>query len=93
MTKSVHALDLSRRNILKGAAMLAGGSALLGVGLAAGSAGAGTKMTQKATGYQDTPRGKAQCDNCAQWQPPGACKLVEGVISPTGWCRVYAPKS
>ncbi|HEY2658935.1 MAG TPA: high-potential iron-sulfur protein [Caulobacteraceae bacterium] len=73
--------------------MVAGGGALLGAGLAAGSAAASTKMTQKATGYQDTPRGKAQCDNCAQWQPAASCKLVDGVISPTGWCRVYAPKS
>jgi len=24
--------------------------------------------------------------------PPAACKVVEGKISPKGWCAVYAPK-
>jgi hypothetical protein len=94
MIKSLQTLDLSRRNLLRGAAMAAGGGALLGAGLAAGSVvAAPTKMSQKASGYQETPMGKARCDNCAQWQAPASCKLVDGAISPAGWCHVYAPKS
>ncbi len=88
-----HNLDLSRRKLLRAAAMISGGGALLSLGLSAGPVAAQTKMAQKAVGYQDTPKGKAQCDNCAQWQAPASCKLVDGVISPKGWCRVYAPKS
>ena len=88
-----HALDLSRRNLLRAAALISSGGVLLGAGLTAGPAAAQSKMSQKATGYQDTPKGRAQCDNCAQWQPAASCKLVDGVISPKGWCRVYAPKS
>ena len=48
------------------------------------------KATQKAAKYQDSPRGPAQCDNCALWIAPDQCKIVEGPLSPTGWCAVYS---
>ena len=48
--------------------------------------------TQKAASYQANPRGKQQCDNCRQWAPPAGCKIVEGTISPSGWCMLYGPK-
>lgn len=85
-----HDLNISRRRMLKSAAIMAGGGALLTAGLAP-SAAAATKMAQKAVGYQDAPMGKSRCDNCIQWQPAAACKLVEGTISPAGWCHIYAP--
>ena len=31
-------------------------------------------------------------DEMKFWQPPAACKVVEGVISPAGWCTLYAAK-
>jgi len=65
----------------------------MGVTLAAGQASAGGKLSQKASGYRATPKGKAECDNCSQWQAPAGCKIVDGVISPTGWCNVYTLKS
>ena len=79
----------SRRSVLRNGLVLSFGVAALG----AGAAQAATKMSQKAVSYQDKPRGRSRCDNCAQWQAPNGCKLVEGVISPAGWCTVYAPKS
>jgi len=88
-----HSLNLSRRSLLRGATLMAAGGALLGTTLAAGTAGAANKLAQKTVNYQDKPRGKAQCNNCSQWQSPAACKLVDGSISPSGWCSVYAPKS
>ena len=88
-----HTLDFSRRGLLRGATLLAAGGALLGTSVAAGSAVAANKLAQKAVNYQDKPKGRAQCDNCAQWQAPSSCKLVAGTISPTGWCNIYAPKS
>ena len=48
------------------------------------------KATQKAVKYQDSPRGTAQCDNCALWVAPDQCKIVEGPLSPIGWCSVYS---
>ena len=86
-------VDTSRRAVFTDIAVLAGAAGVLAVSLALPRwAAAQTKMTQKAAGYLDRPMGKAQCDNCAQWQAPGSCKVVEGAISPTGWCRIYAPK-
>jgi hypothetical protein len=32
-----------------------------------------------------------RCDKCVQFLPPNACKIIEGTISPQGWCRVFGP--
>lgn len=86
-----HRIDLTRRRLIRGGALLAGG-VVLGASLAPTIAAAGTKESQKLARYQPTPRGKARCDGCAQWRPPNACALVDGDISPSGWCLLYAPK-
>jgi hypothetical protein len=93
MNIASHTMDFSRRGLLRGATFLAAGGALLGTSITAGSAAAANKLAQKTVNYQDKPKGRAQCDNCAQWQKPANCKLVDGSISPTGWCSIYAPKS
>src|SRR5215469_8321443 len=49
-----------------------------------------TKVAQKLVGYQSKPVGPAQCNNCRHFEPPSSCKVVEGDIAPTGWCRLYA---
>ena len=86
--------DLGRRNMLRSAALLAGAGALAGAGLAAGTATAATKkIAQKTVNYQPTPRFKSHCEICAQWQAPNGCKLVDGEISPNGWCSLYSPKA
>jgi hypothetical protein len=89
--KNINSIDLSRRSLFRGAALIIGGGALVGATLTAGVAGA--KLPQKSVEYQDAPKGKARCDNCVQWQAPNACKAVAGVIKPSGWCTIYAPKS
>ena len=48
------------------------------------------KMTKEAAQYQDQPRGIAMCATCSLFEDPRACKVVEGDISPNGWCNVYA---
>jgi hypothetical protein len=84
----------SRRRLLRGAAVLGGGVALAAVGVMAGaSAAAPTKLSQKVAGYQDKPMGAARCENCTLWQPAQDCKLVQGPISPKGWCNLYSAKS
>ena len=75
---------VSRRDFLFVAA--AGGGAVVGASLIATPAAASTKMPQKAVSYQATPKGKLRCDNCALWQPPASCKLVDGTIAASGWC-------
>ncbi len=27
------------------------------------------------------------CAVCVNFQPPSACKFVDGIISPNGWCQ------
>ncbi|MDP9055958.1 MAG: high-potential iron-sulfur protein [Pseudomonadota bacterium] len=82
--------DISRRRLLHLA--MIGGGAIVAATLPTGSMAA-TKVGKSAVAYQDKPKGKAQCSNCTQWQAPNACKLVTGVISPTGWCSIYMAKA
>jgi hypothetical protein len=85
-------LNLSRRGLLRGVALISGGGALLSASLLASSAAAQTKLSQKAANYQATPKGNAHCNVCTQWEGPADCKTVVGPISPTGWCSLYASK-
>jgi hypothetical protein len=87
------AIDLSRRQLLRGASFIAAGGALLGGGLIASTAAAQTKVSQRTANYQTTPKGNARCNVCTQWQAPSSCKVVQGTVDPTGWCSLYAPKS
>jgi len=92
MKHTILDLACSRRGLFRQAGLVAGAGAAISLGLVAGSACAATKLSQKASGYRTTPKGKQECDNCGQWQAPNACKLVDGVISPQGWCNIYVPK-
>jgi len=47
-------------------------------------------MSQKEAEYQDTPKDIRMCATCTFFEPPKACKVVEGEISPNGWCKVFA---
>lgn len=80
---------VSRRDFLFVAA--AGGGAILGAGLAASPAIA-AKMSPRAMSYRPTPNGNQSCGNCANFQPPASCKVVDGAISPSGWCILYRAK-
>jgi predicted transglutaminase-like cysteine proteinase len=61
--------------------------------LAARTASAGTKISQPAVHYQTGPQNGQECDACAHVAAPGACKLVDGDISPKGWCRLWTKKA
>ena len=80
--------EFSRRGLIK-AAIAGSGIALAATLIAPTEASA--KVAQRAVAYRGAPNGTARCADCAVWQPPAACKVVEGVISPNGWCSVYAP--
>jgi hypothetical protein len=49
-------------------------------------------MSQEAAKYQGMPKGEQRCDTCLLFEPPAACKSVDGTIAPEGWCRIYAKK-
>jgi hypothetical protein len=48
------------------------------------------KMSKQQAEYQDSPKGIAMCATCTLFVAPHSCKVVEGDVSPNGWCRVYA---
>jgi hypothetical protein len=81
----------SRRSILKFAGLLAGASlasAVPGVP----DALAQQKASKDAMRYQDKPNGEMTCSNCLQFEPPKSCKVVEGDVSPEGYCIAWAKK-
>ena len=89
----IRSAEVSRRSVLRNLAIGAGGAAMLAASVAESrDAAAQTKATQKAVGYQDTPKGAQRCDNCRQFEPPSACRTVEGTIAPAGWCKIYVKK-
>jgi hypothetical protein len=82
------AANVSRRQALRVAAATAGGIAVLfSMALPAGA-----KMSFQGSGYQPTPKGDQNCAGCSLFQSPSSCILVDGNISPKGWCRFYRKK-
>ncbi len=101
MKKNDVEFDASRRTLLKGGATMAVIGAVAATGLLKTSparAQAG-KAPQAVAMYQPKPHGKDQCDNCIHFIPgktpkdAGTCKVVDGSISPQGWCVMYARKA
>lgn len=80
----------SRRRVLQGGltALAAGALATTVVR----SAQADEKLAQNLVQYQETPKDGAKCADCVNFVAPNGCKIVEGNISPNGWCVAYAPK-
>ena len=80
---------ISRRALLGGAALAVGAAAATGTSR---SEAAEQKVSQADAKYQDQPKGQQRCEICLQFQPPNACRIVEGPISPKGWCQYFAAK-
>lgn len=81
--------SMSRRLLLRRAGGVLGAAAAIATQI--GSASATIKISQTAVAYQDHPDGGKHCAACRQFQPPSACKMVDGTISPQGFCRIFAP--
>lgn len=90
-------MKLSRRYFLHRSAAVVGGIGLAEVAAARSPAAdikvAQTKVAKPLVAYQDSPKGSQECDNCQYFQPPGACQVVAGTISPKGWCKMWLKKS
>ena len=80
---------ISRRAALTGTALALGTAAVAAVSQAM----AQVKISQAVANYQNTPKGDQRCDRCVNFQPPNACKFVQGDIRPSGWCQLFAPKT
>jgi hypothetical protein len=78
---------LDRRSIL---ISLIGSAPL--AALMAGRTEAAARVSQSAVHYQPTPKDGQQCGQCAQYVTPHACRLVDGDIAPSGWCRLWVKK-
>lgn len=82
----------TRRIVLKNLAVLAAAPLL------ANSARAQAKATKQAMQYQEQPKNGQRCDTCmhfvagAKQGAMGTCKVVDGPISPNGWCVAYVKK-
>ena len=88
-TSRLQSMALSRRTIVtRSVAGAAGAAVLLGFVTEVSA-----KMAQKAVEYQDTPKGDQQCSNCLLFQEPNSCTLVDGEISPAGWCKFWVKKT
>ncbi|HEU5481169.1 MAG TPA: high-potential iron-sulfur protein [Candidatus Tumulicola sp.] len=67
--------------------------------LASTAAPAQAKGSQAQFKYQSKPNGSKKCSNCTFFIPGksatanGTCKIVDGTISPNGYCIAYSPKS
>ena len=50
------------------------------------------KIPQKDALYQTHPKGPQRCQICLQFNPPNACKIVQGQITPQSWCQYFAAR-
>ena len=80
---------ISSRVLLTGTALALGTAAVAAVSQAM----AQVKISRAVANYQNTPKGDQRCDRCINFQPPNACKFVQGDIRPSGWCQLFAPKT
>ena len=52
------------------------------------------KVSQASVQYQDQPKDGKKCADCMHFiAESNTCKLVEGTISPSGWCVLWAKKA
>jgi hypothetical protein len=78
-------MSVTRRGFLHNSVALVGGLGLTSLVPKEASA----KIAPNLVGYQATPKDGHDCAGCKLFQPPNACKSVDGVIAPSGWCKIW----
>ena len=81
---------ISRRMVLTGTSLALGAAT---TATAVSQAAAQQKISQAVANYQGTPKGDQRCERRNNFQPSNARKFVQGDISPSGWCQLFAPKT
>lgn len=85
---------ISRAEALKALTLPALAAAISGTMVTSAQAKA-SKSTVK---YQDKPKGSQKCAGCKFFTAGksktamGSCKIVDGSISPNGWCTAFTAK-
>ena len=83
----------NRKTFLGGALLLPALVAATGT-----HARADSKVSQDSMHYQTTPNGSSQCSGCKFFIPgkdatsDGTCQIVDGTISPHGYCMAFNAK-
>jgi hypothetical protein len=93
-------MSIERRTLIRA---LAGGGAggfalsVAGMGVAASVKTARSKKTtspakatKKMAEYQDRPKDVFSCSICSLFEKPKSCKVIEGEVSPNGWCNLFS---
>jgi nitrous oxide reductase len=94
MNKEDISPNQARRGFLKQTAAVAiAAPALALTATRAFAAGAPKSSVQ----YQDKPKNNQKCSECVYYIPSksggkGKCQVVQGTISPQGWCSLYQAK-
>ena len=92
MKESSH--SMTRGRFVAGAVVLPALAGLLLAETTRADAG-GSKAQFK---YQNSPKNGQQCSQCRFFKPgssataDGTCSVVDGSISPKGWCTAYSKK-
>jgi len=92
-----------RRTILRGT-LLAAGCVLCAPVLRAAESSSGTaqkpdiapggKISKAQANYQNQPKGAQQCGTCTNFDAEfSTCRVVEGKVSPNGWCQLWTKKA
>ncbi len=76
---------VTRRGFLHSSVSLVGGIGLASVVTKEASA----KIAPNLVAYQTTAKDGHDCAGCKLFEAPNACKSVDGVISPSGWCKIW----
>ena len=80
-----------RRRVLR-AALATGCSMWMPIVLAADAPV--KKVAQATVQYQSKPKGEQKCSACTNFiAESNTCKLVEGKVSPEGWCTLWVKKA
>jgi hypothetical protein len=87
--KNDHVLSRRQFGSLAGAGALSGSFLLLFRSTAVAQEGKTSKATAK---YQEQPKDGHSCSICQFFHPPHTCQLVEGDVSPNGWCSYWSKK-
>ena len=88
MTKKPQSPCLQRRRFLQRGLIAAAAAGLASESAAA--AGNSGKATKKQAGYIERDKPATQmCAQCGFYIAPTDCMVVEGPVSPWGWCNYY----
>jgi hypothetical protein len=51
------------------------------------------RQSKKEAHYQSHPHGRERCAGCVHFAAPHGCEIVEGRVSPRGWCSNFTAKA